>query len=185
MKRQNNPGSLFGNPSQATCEAIRDNIRMVARMEEKYLSDRKLSERLADVIGSFSGSMSFVIFHAVFYTLWILVNLRVITLVPAFDPFPFLLLSMIVSLEAIFLSTFVLMKQNRMSKRADSRAHLDLQINLLSEKEMTMVLQMLRLIGERVGVRDPQLERELAQLSEQTPVEMLADEIEESLPKES
>ena len=120
----------------ATCEAIRENIRLIARMEEKYL---------ADVIGSFSGSMSFVIFHVLFYTLWILINLRILTFIPAFDPFPFLLLSMIVSLEAIFLSTFVLMKQNRMSKRADSRAHLDLQINLLAEKEMTMVLQMLRL----------------------------------------
>ena len=77
------------------------------------------------------------------------------------------------------------LKQNRMSKRADSRAHLDLQINLLAEKEMTMVLQMLRLIGEQVGVRDKRLDRELAQLSRETPVEMLANEIEESLPKES
>ncbi|MES1258144.1 MAG: DUF1003 domain-containing protein [Acidobacteriota bacterium] len=168
-----------------TCEAIRDNIRLIARMEEKYLNDRKLSDRLADMIGSFSGSMSFVIFHVVFYALWILINLRILTFVPGFDPYPFLLLSMIVSLEAIFLSTFVLMKQNRMSKRADSRAHLDLQINLLSEKEMTMVLQMLRLIGDRVGVRDLHLDQELAQLSAETPVERLASEIEESLPKES
>ena len=169
----------------ATCEAISENIRLIARMEEKYLNNRKINERLADVIGSFSGSMSFVIFHVLFYTLWILINLRILTFIPAFDPFPFLLLSMIVSLEAIFLSTFVLMKQNRMSKRADSRAHLDLQINLLAEKEMTMVLQMLRLIGEQVGVRDKRLDRELAQLSRETPVEMLANEIEESLPKES
>jgi uncharacterized membrane protein len=154
-------------------------------MEEKYLNGRKLNERLADGIGSFSGSMSFVIFHVVFYALWILINLGVLTVAPVFDPYPFLLLSMIVSLEAIFLSTFVLMKQNRMSKRADSRAHLDLQINLLSEKEMTMVLQMLRLIGDRVGVRDSSLDRELTQLSAETPVEMLASEIEESLPKES
>jgi len=95
-----------------------------------------------------------------------------------------MLLSMVVSLEAIFLSTFVLMKQNRMSKRADSRAHLDLQINMLAEKEMTMVLQMLRLIGARVGVRDTLLDRELSQLARETPVETLADEIEEKLPKE-
>jgi uncharacterized membrane protein len=67
---------------------------------------------------------------------------------------------MLVSLEAIFLSTFVLMKQNRIGKRADSRGHLDLRIHLLVAKEMTMVLQMLRQIGARVGVRDRKVERE-------------------------
>jgi uncharacterized membrane protein len=95
-----------------------------------------------------------------------------------------MLLSMVVSLEAIFLSTFVLMKQNRMSKRADSRAHLDLQINLLAEREMTMVLQMLRQIGTRVGVRDRSLDRELDELTDETPLEMLAEEIEEKLSRE-
>jgi uncharacterized membrane protein len=95
-----------------------------------------------------------------------------------------MLLNVMVSLEAILLSTFVLMKQNRMSKRADSRAHLDLQINLLAEKEMTMVLQMLRQIGDKVGVRDEELHREVDELTVETPVEMLADEIEEKLSKE-
>jgi uncharacterized membrane protein len=128
--------------------------------------------------------MTFVLLHVVIYSLWILINLKILPVVPPFDPFPFMLLSMAVSLEAIFLSTFVLMKQNRMSKRADSRAHLDLQINLLAEKEMTMVLQMLRLIGERVGVKDRRLDLELAQLSVETPVEVLADEIEEHLQNE-
>lgn len=171
--------------TQTTCEAIRSNIDLIARMEEKYLHNRKLSDRLADTVGSFSGSMSFVLIHIAVYSCWILVNLRIWPIIRPFDPYPFMLLSMIVSLEAIFLSTFVLMKQNRMSRRADSRAHLDLQINLLAEKEMTMVLQMLRLIGNRVGVRDETLDRELAQLSEETPVEMLASEIEQSLPAES
>ena len=169
----------------SACEAIRRNIDLISRMEEKYLNDRTLNEHLADMIGSFSGSMSFVLFHVGFYALWILINMRVLTFLPAFDPFPFMLLSMVVSLEAIFLSTFVLMKQNRMSKRADSRAHLDLQINLLAEKEMTMVLQMLRLIGAQVGVEDRRLDRELAQLSVETPVETMANEIEQRLPKES
>ena len=153
-------------------------------MEEKYLTRRSLGERVADSVASFSGSMTFVLLHVAIYGAWIAVNLKVIPSLPVFDPFPFMLLSMVVSLEAIFLSTFVLMKQNRMSKRADSRAHLDLQINMLAEKEMTMVLQMLRLIGARVGVRDPQLDREISQLAAETPVEMLADEIEEKLPKE-
>jgi len=177
-------GVIDSTPTGATCDAIRRNIELVARMEAKYLTNRALSERIADTIAAFSGSMTFVALHILIYGTWILVNLKILPFFPVFDPYPFMLLSMIVSLEAIFLSTFVLMKQNRMSKRADSRAHLDLQINMLAEKEMTMVLQMLSLIGARVGVRDPRLERELAQFTEETPVEVLADEIEEKLPKE-
>ncbi|HVW87136.1 MAG TPA: DUF1003 domain-containing protein [Bryobacteraceae bacterium] len=176
---------LFTRSSETTCEAIRENIELISRMEEKYLKNRKPAERVADVIAAFSGSMIFVILHLVVYSAWILINLRIFPVLPVFDPYPFMLLSMIVSLEAIFLSTFVLMKQNRMSKRADARAHLDLQINLRAEKEMTMVLQMLRLIGTRVGVGDTRLDRELAQLSADTPVEILANEIEEKLSKES
>lgn len=164
-------------------DAIRHNIDLIARMEEKFLRDRKLGERVADAIGTFSGSVTFVLFHAVAYTLWILINLRILPILPAFDPFPFMLLSMVVSLEAIFLSAFVLMKQNRMSRRADTRAHLDLQINMLAEKEMTMVLQMLRLISTRVGIRDHQFDSQLAQFTEDTPLEALATEIEDSMPK--
>jgi uncharacterized membrane protein len=168
----------------STCDAIRKNIETISRMEEKYMKGRSFGDRVADGVAAFSGSMTFVLLHVVIYSLWILINLKILPVVPPFDPFPFMLLSMAVSLEAIFLSTFVLMKQNRMSKRADSRAHLDLQINLLAEKEMTMVLQMLRLIGERVGVKDRRLDLELAQLSVETPVEVLADEIEEHLQNE-
>jgi uncharacterized membrane protein len=165
-------------------DAIRQNIEAVASMEEKYLSDRGTGDRVADNVAAFSGSMTFVLLHIFIYSAWILINLKLVPLIPAFDPYPFMLLSMVVSLEAIFLSTFVLMKQNRMSKRADSRAHLDLQINLLAEKEMTMVLQMLRQIGDKVGVRDRRLERELDQLTDETSLEMLAEEVEEKLSKE-
>jgi uncharacterized membrane protein len=166
---------------QSTCNTIRRNIEIVANMEERYLSNRGTGDKMADMVAAFSGSMTFVLLHIVIYSAWILINLKLVPFIPAFDPYPFMLLSMVVSLEAIFLSTFVLMKQNRMSKRADSRAHLDLQINLLAEKEMTMVLQMLRHIGAKVGVRDRKLERELDDLTDETPLEMLADEIEEKL----
>lgn len=185
MKKPPYAQDFFKPAASTTCGAIRENIDLISRMEEKYLRNRSLSDRLADVIGSFSGSMTFVTLHVAVYTLWILINARLVAWIKPFDPYPFMLLSMVVSLEAIFLSTFVLMKQNRMSKRADSRAHLDLQINLLAEKEMTMVLQMLRLIGTQVGVRSKKIDAELAELSENTPVEVLADEIEERLNKEN
>jgi uncharacterized membrane protein len=180
----NKPLEDTGLTADETFEAIRRNIEIVARMEEKHLNNRGFLERITDTIGGFTGSLTFVMIHIVVFAAWILVNLKILPLIPVFDPFPFMLLSVAVSLEAIFLSAFVLMKQNRMSKRADARAHLDLQINLLAEKEMTMVLQMLRLIGARVGIRDRGLDRELDLLTTETPVERLADEIEEKLSKE-
>ena len=95
--------------------------------------------------------------------------------------YPFLLLSVVVNLEAIFLSTFVLMKQNRMSKREDLRAHLDLQINLLSEREMTLVLQLLQRISTRLGVRLST--DEIEELTAETSVEELATQLRENLPE--
>ncbi len=163
-----------------TCSAIRRNIEAVAKLEQNFQRSRSFADRVADAIGGFTGSLRFVIFHAVFYALWILINLGYIPGIPAFDKYPFLLLSMVVSLEAIFLSTFVLMKQNRDSQRADQRALLDLQINLLSEKEMTLVLQMLQRISTRLGVRLSG--EEIEELSEETSVEALASELQQKFP---
>lgn len=116
-----------------------------------------------------------------FYGLWITVNLGWLP-GPRFDPFPFMLLSTVLSLEAIFLSTFVLIKQNRMSRREDLRGHLDLQINLLAEREMTMVLQMLQQISARLGIRIAG--EELRELTEETPVDALASELLDKLPEQ-
>jgi uncharacterized membrane protein len=165
--------------SESTCSAIRRNIEAVRKMEEEFANQRTLGDRIADTIGGFSGSPAFVAIHATLFGGWILWNL--LPGVWKFDPFPFLLLSVVVSIEAIFLSTFVLMKQNRMSKREDLRAHLDLQINLLSEREMTLVLQLLQRISTRLGVRLST--DEIEQLSEETSVEELATQLRENLPE--
>ena len=95
---------------------------------------------------------------------------------------PFLLLSVVVSLEAIFLSTFVLIKQNRMSKRSEQRAHIDLQINLLAEREMTLVLQILQGISASLGVNAPK--EQIEEFVEETSVEAVAEELREKLPEE-
>src|SRR5581483_9887328 len=163
-----------------TSSAIERNIEAIVRLEESFVQNRSVAERVADWIANFSGSLKFVGIHAVVYGAWILINTGVLPWVRRFDPFPFLLLSVVVSLEAIFLSTFVLIKQNRMSKRADQRAHLDLQINLLAEREMTLVLQMLQRIATRLGVRAP--EDQIEQFAEETSVEDLARELRERLP---
>jgi uncharacterized membrane protein len=134
-----------------------------------------MSDRVADRIGEFSGSMAFVLVHAVTISLWVLINLRILPVMRPWDPFPFILLGALVSIEAIFLSTFVLIKQSRMSRRADERAHLDLQINLLAEREMTLVLQMLDAICSRMGLHAHQ--EELSELAAETPVEAVANEL--------
>lgn len=162
-----------------TCTAIRRNIDAVAKLEEDFTRNRSFADRIADGLGGFSGSLKFVAVHVAVFAGWIAVNLGAIPGVRPFDPFPFLLLSLAVSLEAILLSSFVLMKQNRMGRRADERAHLDLQINLLAEREMTLVLQLLQRISTRLGVRLSG--EEIEELAEETSVEALANELREKL----
>jgi uncharacterized membrane protein len=167
--------------TESTSSAVKRNIEAIARLDEESERKRGVADRIADAVANFTGSLRFVLLHLAVFGLWILINLGYVAPLPVFDRYPFLLLSLIVSLEAIFLSTFVLMKQNRMSRRADQRANLDLQINLLAEREMTLVLQMLTRISTRLGIR---LETdEIEELSEETAVEALASELEEKLPE--
>jgi uncharacterized membrane protein len=165
-----------------TYNAIRLNIEAVAKLEENFAKNRSMADKLADGIGGFSGSVTFVFLHVIVYGLWILINLKLIHGIRAFDPYPFLLLSVVVSIEAIFLSTFVLMKQNRMSRRADQRGHLDLQINLLAEREMTSVLQLLLRISAQLGV--PVSGEQIEDFSAETSVAELAQQISENLQDE-
>jgi uncharacterized membrane protein len=119
------------------------NIGAIARLERSALHDRTAADRLSDAISRTTGSAPFVIVHLLWFVGWIVINLGLTGIAP-FDPFPFSFLTLVVSLEAIFLSVFVLMSQNRMTRQADKRAHLDLQIDLLAEQELTTILHMLR-----------------------------------------
>src|ERR1051325_9357815 len=117
------------------------NIAEICELEKKALAHRSLSARVGDMIATHAGKMWFIISHMAWFAIWIGLNAK-----PhgAFDPFPFPFLTMIVSLESIFLSLFILMSQNRSGLQADQRNHLDLQINLLAENENTKMLQMLQ-----------------------------------------
>ena len=159
------------------------NIDRIAELEKQYLERRTPVERIGDGVGAFAGSMTFVILHVIWFTVWMLVNTNRISGVPVFDPYPFMLLSLIVSLEAVVLSTFVLMKQNRMSKRSDRRNDLNLQIDLLSEREATMILQMLQRICTRLGLEESADAAEVRELSKATKVESIARELEKKLPE--
>ena len=149
-------------------------------MQSALEHSRTVVDRIADAIGSFSGSMTFVFLHVAWLTAWFLINTRLIPSVKPFDPFPFILLAMIVSVEGVLLSTFVLMKQNRMQYRADIRNQLDLQINLLSEKEITKTLQLLRLICDKLEI-SVSGDGELEEMSSITSVDMLAQRVETDL----
>ena len=150
------------------------NIRTITRLRLQTARERHVQERLADAITSFSGSMLFVYIHIIWFGAWLLINTGRVGL-PSFDPFPYGLLTMIVSLEAIFLSTFVLISQNRFSDEADRRAKLDLQIGLLAEHELTRVLQMLDAIQDKLGI-EHDADSELTDLEMETrPEDVLAE----------
>jgi uncharacterized membrane protein len=153
---------------------IERNIRTITRLRLQTARERHVQDRLADAITSLSGSMLFVYLHILWFGAWLLVNTGYMGIKP-FDPFPYGLLTMIVSLEAIFLATFVLISQNRFSDAADRRAELDLQIGLLAEHEITRVLQMLDAIQAKLGIEND-VDSELADLEMETkPEDVLAE----------
>jgi len=143
------------------------------RSEEK----RKTSQdRIADNITQFTGSMKFVYLHVVVFGAWIVINLG-ITPLPRFDP-SFVILAMLASVEAIFLSTFVLISQNRMAVLNDKRADLDLQISLLAEYEVTEILNLVVQIAEKMDIERAR-EPELQQLGQKVDPEVVLDRIDE------
>lgn len=158
----------------ALSKVIERNIRTIIHLRTKAARKRNLQDRIADAITSFSGRMIFAYVHIIWFGIWILINTGWFGL-PAFDPYPYGLLTMVVSLEAIFLSTFVLISQNRLSEENERRADLDLHIGLLTEHELTRVLQMLDAIQDKIGVVDHK-NSELADLEMETkPEDVLAE----------
>lgn len=130
---------------------------------------RTLSERLADWMTSTFGSMTFLILNTLLFLIWILINSGKLTFISPFDPFPFNLLTTFVSLEAIFLAIFVLISQNRNLKVDDLREELHLQVDLISEREVTKVIKMLSIVLEKHGVdvsNDPELRKFVKPISE-------------------
>ena len=156
---------------------VERNISTILAVREEFERNKSRQDRAADAITAFSGSIPFVCVHVIWFGLWILLNLGWPGLRP-FDPFPFGLLTMIVSLEAIFLATFVLISQNRMTLVADQRADLDLQIDLLSEYEITRILTLVDAMADRMGIKEAG-DPELDQLKEEVGPEMVLKGIED------
>lgn len=174
-QKQNNGAS--NHPTQ-------QNVQIVARLEQEALRQRTLAERLSDVLTRAVGSLTFVILHLLWFAGWVLVNGGLIPGLSPFDPFPFGVLTLMVSTEGVLLAIIILISQNRMVRQGERRAHLDLQINLLSEQEMTLMLHMLQRLNQHLGVSTDHRNEELRQLIEQTDIYAMMRHLEQHLPKE-
>jgi uncharacterized membrane protein len=152
------------------------NIHALIERRRRENDQKPIQERIADAITKFAGSMWFVYIHLVLYGAWIIANLPGVP-GPKFDP-TYVVLAMFASVEAIFLSTFVLISQNRMAKLADKRADLDLQVSLLAEHEITRAITLLRDIAQKMEL-DASKNPELSELTRDVAPEKVLDKIEQ------
>jgi uncharacterized membrane protein len=150
--RRKDPDPQTGPRGPELAGVVHRNIHALTAVRRNFDATKSLQDRIADTITQFVGSMTFVYIHALWFGGWLVINTGITGIRP-FDPFPFVMLAMIASVEAIFLSTFVLISQNRMALLADKRADLDLQINLLAEHEVTRLIALTDAIAERVGAK--------------------------------
>lgn len=161
-------------------DIVRENMSTLSQLRAQSLLKRSSQDKIADGITTWSGSIAFVWLHLVWFLGWIVVNVGW-TPWHAFDPFPFGLLTMIVSLEAIFLSTFVLISQNRASKENEERANLDLQINLLTERELTKLICIVDAIAEKIGAKDA-IDAEVKAMEHRITITEMIDELHRTSP---
>lgn len=154
---------------------VERNIRAILARRQMEDRDKSRDERFADIITRFTGSMAFVYIHMVLFGSWIVVNLGW-TPLPRFDR-SFVVLAMAASVEAIFLSTFVLISQNRMQQLADQRADLDLQVSLLAEHEITQLVSLVTEMARKMGIEGA-LDPELDELAQDVAPEKVLDEME-------
>jgi uncharacterized membrane protein len=168
--------------SQTGEDVTRQNVQAMRRLEEAASARRSGADRIAAAIARFCGSMTFVWIHVAVFSAWIGYN--ALPWFQHFDPYPFTFLTLVVSLEAIFLSTFILISQNYDMRISERRNQLDLQINLLAEQENTKTLQILERIAKKVGAHtgnDP----EVKALEEATRPDALVEQIEEAYREEA
>jgi uncharacterized membrane protein len=158
--------------------ALERNIHALVERQRREQAEATFEQKVADAITAFTGSMKFVYVHLAAFGFWILANLHLIPGVPAWDE-SFVVLAMIASVEAIFLSTFVLISQNRFAKDADRRADLDLQISLLTEHEITKIVGLLNHVAAKFDI-DPDEKAELQEAASDIAPERVLDKIEET-----
>jgi uncharacterized membrane protein len=179
-RRVSEPGFEPSAPPPAAPAA--SNVERIAQLEAEQLHRRSFFERVGDRAVAIAGSGRVAFFHLLWFAGWIVVNAGGMPGIEPFDPYPFNFLTMVVSLEAIFITLAVLNNQNRMTHQADKRAHLDLQVNLLAEQESTATLRLLQRVAEKLGV-SPEEVGQVEALAQETDVAELVTEMDETLPE--
>ena len=153
------------------------NVETILRLEDEAEADQSIAARASETIGRFAGTITFVLVQLCLVGLWLGINLGS----RAFDPFPFSLLSVVLSFECVMLTAFILIRQNRMSLRADQRTHLALQINLLSEQEATKIIQMLERMSRQMGIESAVTDSETRELGTDTSIDSIVRNLREPL----
>ena len=153
------------------------NIAAVAKLERESRARKSSFDRVIDAVRAWAGSPMFIVVHVAWIGSWIVFNVEG----RAFDPYPFSFLNMTLAVEAIILSSFVLMAQDRMTTDADRRDHLNLQIDLLAEQELTAILNVVVAIAERAGIDVTAEVPEIDRLRARTDVNKLATTVERHL----
>lgn len=171
----------FKNPALA--HVVERNIEAIDQYRRESEESRSFRDRIADLVTRFSGSIPFIYFHVAWFGIWVLLNLEIGGF-PAFDPYPFGLLTTIVSLEAIFLSTFVLVSQNRQGEIAERRAELDLQFDLLSEYEVTRILTLIDAIAKNMNLDEGDKE-EIKELKKDVKPEAVLQELDNKVEEQN
>lgn len=153
------------------------NVVAVAQLEQSDRRRRTLIERAIDRLATWAGHPSFPLLHLAWFAAWTSFN---VWSPNPFDPYPFTFLTLVVSLEAILLSSFVLAAQDRMTREADRRAKLDLQIDMLAEQELTAILRSIAAIAEHSGVDLSGVVPQLSELTSDTRIDRLARRLAEA-----
>jgi uncharacterized membrane protein len=170
-------------PDHAKRNPTQHNIEAIAKLEQDALERRTTAERFSEAIAKFIGSVAFLLLQILLVLAWSAINLNLIPGVKPFDPFPFGILALVISSESVILAIFVLMSQNRMTRQAERRSHLDLQVGMLAEQELTTVLEMQQKICQHLGVDVTSSKPELRSFNAATDVRKLASELEDKLPE--
>ena len=178
-RKASQQAAVLDDPPAGSPQALEENIEAIKLWERAAIHHRSRLEQHTDAITKVAASAPVLIAHLIWFAFWILTNLNVVPGVRPFDPFPFPLLTTIVSLEAIFLSLFVLASQNHRAHQADKRANLDLQIDLLAEREMTVVLQLLQDIARHLKIPVSVTREQVRDLAKKIDVQTLIDRMED------
>jgi uncharacterized membrane protein len=160
---------------------VQEHIELIAKHERDFISRRTWDEKVGDSVSSLVGSLTFVAMHVVLLVVWLAINTGGFPTIKPFDPWPFPILDVVLAFESILLASFILMRQSRIARRTEERSHLELQLMLLTEKELTATLSVCREIAKRLGLSGVIDDHEINQLSEETSVDQMAESIREKL----